>query len=95
MVLFLFSMLIAAIAVAMSVVHFSFGSLAGSGVAREDIAVAREQSRTTSPTKQFLVVVIPDGRVVDPMAVDQFYPHDAAFGDQASATLTSRPPSSS
>jgi hypothetical protein len=72
MVLILFSIILAAIVVAISTIHTSFGSLAGSGVAREDIAVAREQSGTTSPTKQFLVVVLPDGRLVDPMAVDHF-----------------------
>jgi hypothetical protein len=66
MVLILLSIIVAAIAVAISMIHSSFGSLAGSGVAREDIAVAREQSRTTSPVKQFLVVVLPDGQVVNP-----------------------------
>ena len=69
MVLFLFSMLIAAIAVAISVVHSSFGSLAGSGIVREEIARARERAEQpviVSSTKQFLVVVLPDGKVINP-----------------------------
>jgi hypothetical protein len=72
MVLILLSMILAAIAVAISMIHSSFGILAESGVAREVIAVEREQSRTTSPTKHFLIVVLPDGKVVNPMVSERF-----------------------
>jgi hypothetical protein len=72
MVLILLSISVAAIAVAISVTrcHTSFESLAGFEVEREDIAMPKkqsEQSRITTPMRQFLIVVLPDGRVVDPL----------------------------
>jgi hypothetical protein len=69
MVLILFSIIVAAIAVAISMVP------AGSGIVREDIAIGKkrsEQRTITNPTKQFLVVVLPDGKVVNPMVADRF-----------------------
>jgi hypothetical protein len=53
----------------------SFGSLAGSGIAKEKSPIVRERaehSRGAGQTRQFLVVVLPDGRVVDPMVADRF-----------------------
>jgi hypothetical protein len=77
MVLIVFSIILAAIAVAISVTrcHSSFGILGGSGIAREKISIEKErteQSPITSPVKQFLVVVLPDGKVVNPMVADRF-----------------------
>src|SRR5271170_8134061 len=48
MVLILFSIILAAIAVAISVTrcHSSFGILAGSGIAREKISVEKERAAT-------------------------------------------------
>ena len=68
MVLILLPIIVAAIAVTISM------ALAGSGIAREDIAIGKERSEQptiTSPTKQFLVVVLPDGKVVNPLVADR------------------------
>jgi flagellar basal body-associated protein FliL len=75
MVLILLSVIVAAIVVAISMFHTSSGILAGSGIAREDIAIGKqrsEQPTNTTQTKQFLVVVLPDGKVVNPMVADHF-----------------------
>jgi hypothetical protein len=66
MVLILLSIIVAAIAVAISVTrrHSLFGSLAGSGIVREETRERAEQPAIAGPTKQFLVVVLPDGKVV-------------------------------
>jgi hypothetical protein len=46
-------------------IHSSIGSLTGSGIAKESILrEGAEQSAIADPTKQFLVVVLPDGRIV-------------------------------
>jgi hypothetical protein len=73
MVLILLSLIVAAILVAISMMRhrISFGSFARSGIAREDIAVARERPEQSSAMKQFLIVVLPDGRVVNPSLADQ------------------------
>lgn len=73
MAFILFSIILAAIAVAISMVHSSFGSLAGSEIAKQSI-VRRdaEQPAIASSTKQFLVVVLPDGKVVNPIVADRF-----------------------
>jgi hypothetical protein len=67
MVLIVFSIILAAIAVAISMIHYSFGGLAGSGIAKESIVRGAEQPAIAGPTKQFLVVVLPDGKIVNPM----------------------------
>ena len=72
MFLILLSIVPAAIVIAISIIrsHVSFGSFTRTGIDKEDIAIAKgraEQSRTASPMKQFLVVVLPDGKVVNPM----------------------------
>jgi hypothetical protein len=70
MVLILLSGIVAAIVVAISMIHSSFASLAGSGILQEKLPIVREgaeQPTITGPTKQFLVVVLPDGKVVNPM----------------------------
>lgn len=75
MVLILFSIILAASAVAISMIHYSFGILAGSGIAKENFSSVREhaeQSRVGRQTTQFLVVVLPDGKVVNPLATDRF-----------------------
>ena len=69
--LFLLSVIVAALLFALPIVRrrISFGSSTRSGIAREHIAMAREgaeQTRITTPMKQFLVVVLPDGRVIGP-----------------------------
>jgi hypothetical protein len=71
MVLILISAIFTAIVVAISITRYyiSFGSFTSSGVAGEEITTAderAEQTRITSPMKQFLVVVLPDGKVVNP-----------------------------
>ncbi len=76
MVLILISAILVAIVVAISIFQYriSFGSFTRSGIAREDIAIAKErveQSRFAGPMRQFLVVVLPDGRVVNPRISDQ------------------------
>ena len=76
MFLILISAIFAAIVVAISIIryHMSFGSFTRSGIAREDFSIAgerAEQSRITDPVKQFLVVVLPDGRVINPRVADQ------------------------
>ena len=71
MVVILLSIIIAAIAVAISMIHYSFGGLAGSGIAKESIVrEGAEQPAIAGPTKQFLVVVLPDGRIVNPVLAD-------------------------
>ncbi len=75
MVLILFCIILAAIAIAISMIHSSFGSLSNSEIAREEIARAREQaeqSRATGPIRQFLVVVLSDGKIVNPVVADRF-----------------------
>jgi hypothetical protein len=65
MVLILLSIIVAAIAVAILMIHSSFGSLSGSVIAKESIV--REGAglpAIAGPTKQFLVVVLPDGRII-------------------------------
>ena len=73
MVLILLSIIVAAIAVAISIFHFSFGSLTGSGIGKQSIVrEGSDQPAMAGPKKQFLVVVLPDGKVVNPMAADRF-----------------------
>ena len=75
MALILLSIFLAATGVAISMIHTSFGILSGSGIAREAIAKGKERSeRSTnpSPTRQFLVVVLPDGKVVSPLVSKRF-----------------------
>jgi hypothetical protein len=69
MILILISLIIAAIGIAILTIRYriSVESLARSGIARDDITTAGErgeQSWDSDPTKQFLVVVLPDGKVV-------------------------------
>jgi hypothetical protein len=75
MVLILLSIIVAAIAVAVIVTrgHISFGSLAGSVTTKESIVrVGAEQPSIAGPTKKFLVVVLPDGKIVNPVLADRF-----------------------
>jgi hypothetical protein len=74
MFLLLLSIILAAIAVAISMIRrlmISRGNLADSGTAREEIAIAKAGAEQFSPMKRFLVVVLPDGKVVYPRAADQ------------------------
>jgi hypothetical protein len=69
MVLVILSIIFAATALALSIIRFrlQLGKLTGFGVAREDMAATRkcaEQSAINSPLRQFLVVVLPDGKIV-------------------------------
>src|SRR5271170_3103543 len=69
MALVILSTIFAAIAVALSIIRhrLQLGRLTGFGVARDDITATRErteQSVITSPLRQFLVVVLPDGKIV-------------------------------
>jgi hypothetical protein len=72
MVLFLTSVIVAAIVVAISMIRhlIAFGSSTRAEIARENAKELAEQSRVTGPMKQFLVVVLPDGRVVNPRVAD-------------------------
>src|SRR6476660_4222459 len=75
MVLIFLSIIVAAIVVAISMIHSSFGILANSGTVREETPKAREeaeQSRVAGQTTQFLVVLLPDGRVANPTVADRF-----------------------
>ena len=74
MFLILLSIILAAIAVAISMIRrliISRGNLADSGIAREEIAVAKACAEQFSPMKRFLVVVLPDGKVVYPRVTDR------------------------
>jgi hypothetical protein len=73
MVLILLSIIVAAIAVAISMVHSSFGGLAGSVTTKESIVrQGAEQAAIGGPTKQFLVVVLPDGKIVSSIVSERF-----------------------
>jgi hypothetical protein len=73
MFLLLLSIILAAIAVAISMIRrlISRGNLADTGICREEIAIAKAAAEQFSPMKQFLVVVLPDGKVVYPKVADQ------------------------
>jgi hypothetical protein len=69
MVLILLFVFLSAIVVAISTFgrRLYFVSLTRSGITREEFSVASEladQSRVAGPMKQFLVVVLPDGKIV-------------------------------
>jgi hypothetical protein len=75
MVLFVLSVIVAAIVVAISQIrrYISFGSLTRSEIARGDFSIAKgrsEKLRVAGTVKQFLVVVLPDGRVVNPRVAE-------------------------
>jgi hypothetical protein len=72
--IFLFTIL-AAIVVAISMIYSSFGSLAGSGIAKENVSIVREgaeKSPVADQTTKFLIVVLPDGKIVNPVVADRF-----------------------
>jgi hypothetical protein len=73
MFLILLSIILAALAVAISMIRrlISRGDLAASGIAIEEIAMAKACTEQFSPMKQFLVVVLPDGKVVYPRVPDR------------------------
>lgn len=72
MVLILFSVVLAATAVAISIIHSSFGSLSDSGIAKESIVREdAEQKAIAGQARQFLVVVLPDGKVVTPRVAER------------------------
>jgi hypothetical protein len=76
MVLILISVTAGAMLVAILIIrqYLPFGNYARDGIAREDLAIARErteQAKVTIPARQFLVVVLPDGKVVNPRVGDQ------------------------
>jgi hypothetical protein len=76
MVLILLSLIVAVIVVAIPRVRhrIAFGTITGSGVAKEDFFIARERAEQpgdTNPSKQFLIVVLPDGTIVTPRIADR------------------------
>ena len=73
MVLILFSVVLAATAVAISIIRFArFGSLSDSGIAKESIVREdAEQKAIAGQARQFLVVVLPDGKVVTPRVAER------------------------
>lgn len=76
MVLFLLSLIVATILVAIPRIrnHIAFGSITGSGIVKNGFSIAKErveQSRIAGPVKRFLVVVLPDGKVVNPRLAEQ------------------------
>ena len=73
MVLILLSAVFAAISMIRH--HIVFGSSTRVEIARENAATEKERSEQptiTSPTKRFFVVVLPDGRIVNPMVANRF-----------------------
>jgi hypothetical protein len=76
MVFLLFSLVGAAIAVAILLFrqNLSAGSLIRSGITKGDFPIAREgaaRSSVAGSLQQFLVVVLPDGKIVTPNATDR------------------------
>jgi hypothetical protein len=72
MVLILLSLIVAAIAVAISMIHSSFEILAGSGIAKESSSITGEPAEQSSISVQqsnSSVVVLPDGKIVNPVVV--------------------------
>jgi hypothetical protein len=69
MVLILLSAVFAAISMIRH--HIAFGSSTRVEIARENAKELAEQSRLTGPIKRFLVVVLPDGKVVNPRLAEQ------------------------
>jgi hypothetical protein len=74
MVLIHFFIIAAAIAVSVSVArgYSSFGGSLDSGVTREALLCQRNTPDNRRPVKQFLVVVLPDGKVVNPIVAHRF-----------------------
>jgi hypothetical protein len=69
MVLVLLSVFLSAIVIAIPAIrhHLSSVNWTRAGMAREEFSVASQlvrQSRVAGPMKQFLVVVLPDGKIV-------------------------------
>jgi hypothetical protein len=78
MVLFVLSVIVAAIVAIVAIPrirhHIPFGGFTRFGIARGDFSIARdrsEKSRIAGPMKQFLVVVLPDGKIITPRVADQ------------------------
>jgi hypothetical protein len=76
MVLFLLSVVVATIVVAIPRIRnrIASGAWTRSGIVRGDFSIAREcaqQSMVAGPTNQFLVVVLPDGTIVTPRVAGQ------------------------
>jgi hypothetical protein len=76
MVLILLFLIVVTILVAVSIFrhHSSVGSLVRPEIARGDYSIAGERagrSRIAGPVKQFLVVVLPDGTIVNPRVAAQ------------------------
>jgi hypothetical protein len=77
MLLILLSVILAALVIAIATGrhNISFGSLTRDGVAREESATANERAELLKgirPSKQFLVVVLPDGKVVNTRSTEHF-----------------------
>ncbi len=69
MILFLLSVVVAAIVVTSPRIRNRIvsGGFTRSGIVRDDSVITKERaehSRITSPMKQFLIVVLPDGTIV-------------------------------
>jgi hypothetical protein len=80
MVLILLSVIVAVtmivVAISMMRHRISSGSLIRSRIAKHGLFIKGErskQSATLSPSKAFLVVVLPDGTIVAPTVADQLY----------------------
>jgi hypothetical protein len=76
MALFLLSLIVATILVAISIFrhHIAFGSINRSEIAREGFSIAEKRadlSTVAGSMNQFLVVVLPDGKIVIQRVVDQ------------------------
>lgn len=77
MLLILLSVILAALVIALAADRYNIllGNLTRDGVAREGSTTANERAKLSKgirPTKQFLVVVLPDGRVVNPRSGEPF-----------------------
>jgi hypothetical protein len=76
MVLFLLSLIVAAILIAIQRIRnrIVIEGITPSGIARRDFSITTERaerSRAAGPPKKFLVVVLPDGTIVTPRVAGQ------------------------
>jgi hypothetical protein len=73
MILILLSLIVAVIVVAISVFrhHIVVGCLNRSEIGRGDFSIAQERAKQSSVAGPFLVIVLPDGKIITPRAAEQ------------------------
>jgi hypothetical protein len=77
MVLILLSIIFTAVVVVIPRLRhrIALGEVTRSEIVKDDFSIARncaQQSRVAGRVKRFLVVVLPDGKVVNPLVADRF-----------------------